>query len=172
MTRTLLAWGSVLILLASLPCRAEDFVLEVVSPKFKVTLPGIPGMRMDVHPRNDSHPHMRLIGTEHPYAIAVFTPAAAAGMTPLECASATVRAFSARPGIPPPEEIYKARLNDRTLVAIYVTRENAVAHLHAHLMSAVAGTHCIEVHVTKASLLDDEIDVWVNAFEQANIDPG
>ena len=77
--RALLGWGTVLLLAASLPCRAEGFAFEVASPKFKVTIPGIPQMKMDVHPKNASQPQFRFLGTAHPYAVAIFTPAAVGG---------------------------------------------------------------------------------------------
>jgi hypothetical protein len=160
-----------LALLASLPCGAEGFAFEVASPKFKVAIPGIPQMKMNVHPRNAAQPHLRFLGSEGPYAVAVFTPAAAAGMTALECAGATVRSLAARPGVPPPSEVYKSRLNASTYVAIYATPLTVGAQLHAHLLSAVGGTHCIEVHATMSSDQDDDLPSWVAALEKASIEP-
>ena len=97
--RALLGWGTVLLLAASLPCRAEGFAFEVASPKFKVTIPGIPQMKMEVHPKNASQPQLRFLGFADPYAVAIFTPAAVGGMTSLECAGAIARTRS-RPALP------------------------------------------------------------------------
>ncbi|MEK6243865.1 MAG: hypothetical protein AABM33_05120 [Pseudomonadota bacterium] len=160
-----------MILSGSLSCRAEDFVFEVAAPKFKVTIPSIPQMRMDIHPKNPSQPHLRFLGSEEPYTIAVFTPAAAAGMTPLECASAIIRSLAARPGTPPSSQVFKARLNDNTFVAIYAAPLGAGVQLHAHFLSAAGGTHCIEVHATKISILEDDLASWITDVEKASIEP-
>lgn len=170
MKRMLSISGATLVLLWSLPCRAEDFVFEVAEPRFRVTLPNIPRMKMDPHPMNASQPHLRLLGSEGPYTVAVFVPAAAAGMTARECASAIVRSLAARPGVPPPDQIYKARLNDHTYVAIYASRFGDVVNLHAHFMSAAGGKHCIEVHAAKVSVSEDDLDPWLNGFGNANVE--
>src|SRR5688572_17364408 len=90
--------AAAVMLCASLSCHAEGFAFEVASPRFKVSIPGLPQIKMDVHPRNATQPHLRYLGADGPYTVAVFTPAAAAGMTPLECAGATVRTLPGRPG--------------------------------------------------------------------------
>ena len=156
---------------ASLTCQAEGFAFEVASPKFKVSIPGLPQMKMEVHPRNASQPHLRYLGAEGPYTIAVFTPAAAKGMTPLECAGATVRTLAARPGVPPAAEVYKSRLNEKTFIAIYAVQLAAGVHLHAHLLSSAGGRHCIEVHASWISVVEEELGAWVAALEKASIEP-
>ena len=99
---SLAALCAAMLLLAATPAvRAADFAFEVASPKFRVTIPGIPPMKMGVHPLNAKQPHLRFLGTEGPYTISVFTPAAAAGMTALECASAIAKTFASRSGPPP-----------------------------------------------------------------------
>ena len=171
MARALLGWGTVLILFASLPCRAEGFAFEVASPKFKVAIPGIPQMKMEVHPGNASRPQLRFLGSEDPYTVAVFTPAAVAGMTPLECASAISRSLAARPGTPPSSQIIKARLDDSTFVAIYAAPLGGGVQLHAHLLSGAGGTHCVEVHATRVSIDEDDLSSWITDLEKASIKP-
>lgn len=168
----LAGWGAILILGASLPCRADDFVFEVASPKFRVSIPGIPQLKMEVHPKNASQPHLRYLGSEGAFTVSVFTPAAAAGMTPLECAAATVRALEARPGVPAPADIYKARLNGTTFMAAYAAPFGGTVQLHAHLLSAAGGTHCIEVHTTRTALQEEEIAPWLGELAKARIEPG
>jgi len=172
MMRALLGWGTVLLLAGSLSCRAEGFAFEVDSPKFKVAIPGIPQMKMDVHPKNASQPQFRFLGSADPYAVAIFTPAAVGGMTPLECAGAIARTLEARPGVPPPSEIVKARLDDRTFVAIYAAPMVVGVQLHAHLLSAAGGgTHCVEVHATRVSIDDDDLASWITNLQKATIKP-
>lgn len=168
--RAYLYCGAVLLLFGSVSCRAEGFVFEIAAPKVTVSIPGIPGMRMDVHPNNATQPHLRFLGSEEPYTVAVFTPAAAAGMTPLECASAITRSLAGRTGVPPPAQIMKARLNDRTFVVIYAAPLSVGVQLHAHLLSAAGGTHCIEVHVTRVSIQEEDLAEWITDLEKASIE--
>lgn len=171
MTRAFLAWSTVLILFGSFNCRADDFVFEVQSPKFKVTLPNMPPMKMEAHPMQASQPHLRFLGSDGPYSISVITPAAAAGMTALECAVSTLRTLGARPGVPPPAQMHKTRVNDNTFVAMYAAPLGGVVRLNAHVLSAVGGTHCIEVHASMLSTSEDDMAPWFEGFTTANIEP-
>jgi hypothetical protein len=159
-----------LLLCSSLKCWAADFAFEVPSPKFKVTLPNIPQLRMDVHPMNASRPDLRFLGSEGPYTVSIMTPTADSGMTALECASSMLRTLSQRPGVPQQDQVYRARINDNTYVAIYASKIPGAVHLHAHFMSAVAGTHCVEVHASKISTSPDDLDAWFKGFGKANIE--
>jgi hypothetical protein len=160
-----------LLLCASLCCRAESFLLEVDSPKFRITMPGIPQMRMQVHPQNASQPHLRYLGSAEPYTVAIFTPAAAEGMTPLECASAVARTLAARSGTPPASQVLKARLDNNTFVAIYAAPLVPGVRLNAHILSAAGGRHCIEVHLTKISIDEEDLASWFTEIEKASIEP-
>lgn len=159
------------LLLASAAARAENFTIEVAAPSFKVSLPEILRMKMDVHPLHASKPHLRLLGTEGPYTVSVMTPTAEAGMSALECAGATLGSIAQRPGVPPREQIYKVRLNERTFAAIYSSPLPSAMQLNAHLMSAAGGTHCVEVHASRVSTSSEDVDGWFKAFEKADISP-
>jgi hypothetical protein len=91
-------------------------------------------------------------------------------MSALECASSTVRSMAARQGMPPASEIYKARLNDHTFVAIYAMQLVGAVQLHAHFLSAAGGTHCVEVHASKVSDSPDDVDPWFKGFGKAIIE--
>jgi len=171
MRRTLFLLGTTLILSASLSCGAAGFDFEVAAPKFRVSLPAVPQMKMDLHPKSAEQPQFRYQGVEAPYTVSIFTPAAAAGMTPRECASATLRSMAGRPGVPPPAQLYKAQLNDATFVVIYASTFVGGVQLNAHVLSAAGGAHCIEVHVTKASMLTEDLETWIDEFEKARIKP-
>lgn len=149
---------------------AADFEFSVDAPKFRVTLPSIPAMKMETHPMHATNPHLRYLGIAGKYTVAIFTPAAAAGMTALECAAATVRSLAARKGVPPAADILKARLNDNTFVAMYATPLDPGVQLHAHFLSAAHGTHCIEVHAAMVSTSMEDLAPWVDGFDKARID--
>ena len=163
--------ATVLLLCASLSCRAEGFVFEVDSPRFRITIPGIPQLRMEVHPQNASQPHLRFLGSAEPYSVAVYTPTAVEGMTPLECAGALARSLAARPGTPPPSQILRARLGKNTFVAMYAVALSVGAQLNAHILSAVGGRYCIEVHATKVSIDEEDLASWITELEKASIEP-
>jgi hypothetical protein len=164
------ALGTALAMIWGAGARADEFAFEVTAPHFKITIPDFPALRMDPHPMQGSHPHLRYMGSEGPYSLSIITPTSAPGMTALECASATVRALASRPGSPPPAEIYKARLDDNTFIALYSARAPGFMQLHAHLLSAAAGTHCIEVHASKIATSEDDIAPWFEGFRKARIE--
>lgn len=92
-------------------------------------------------------------------------------MTPLECAGAVARALAARPGTPPSSQIIKARLNSSTFVVMYATSLAIGVQLHAHILSAAGGRHCVEVHATKISIDEEDLVSWVTELEKASIEP-
>jgi len=171
MKRALRLSGLVLLSFASLSCSAEGFFFEVDSPKFRIAIPGIPQMKMEVHPNKASQPHLRFLGSAEAYTVAVFTPAAVEGMTPLECAAAVARTLAARPGTPPPDQVIKARLNNNTFVAMYAVPRVMGVELNAHILSGIGGRHCVEVHATKVSVDEEDLASWVTELENASIDP-
>ncbi len=171
MTGVLRFVGVVLLSWASLSRGAEGFHLEVESPRFRIAIPGIPQMKMEVHPKNATQPQMRFLGSAEPYTVAVFTPAAVEGMTPLDCAGAVSRTLAARPGTPPAAQIVKARLNDRTFVVMYAVSLVMGVQLNAHILSGVGGRHCVEVHATKISVDEEDLAEWVSELEKAKIEP-
>lgn len=167
--RVVIALAAALALLAGAPARAQPFEFEATAPDFTVTIPGVPRIGMQPHPMHDTHPHLRYMGADGPYTISVITPRAERGMTALQCASATVRSIAARPNVPPSDEFYKARLDENTYVALYAAQLPGFLQLHAHLLSAAAGTHCVEVHVSKIATSTEDVAPWFNGFREARI---
>jgi hypothetical protein len=168
MTPSKFAALAITILFAPL-CVADELVIEVTSPDVTITVPNVPTMKMERHPLNAAQPHLRLLGSEGPYTVSVLMPTADAGMSALECASSRIGSLSKRPGVPAQAQIYKARINERTFIAIYAAPLGGAVHLHAHLMSAAAGTHCVEVHVSKVSTSPDDLKPWFKDWDKANI---
>lgn len=161
--------AAALALLAGLSAGAQAFEFQVSAPDFTVTIPGVPSLSMKPHPMQATHPHLRYMGANGPYTVSIITPSAERGMSALQCASATVRSLAARPNVPPSDEFYKARLDEHTFVAIYVTQMPGLLQLHAHLLSAAAGTHCVEVHVSRIATSVDDVAPWFSGFQEARI---
>lgn len=172
MVRATVFLGTVLVLFSSTHCLADGFEFSVDSPKFRISLPSVPSMKMAEHPMHAAQPQLRYLGSQGSYTVSVITPTAAAGMTPLECASATVRSMAARHGVPEASKIYKARVNENTFMVVYSAPLDGVVRLNAHLLSAVGGTHCIEVHASKMSESEGDQANWIEGFEKARIEPG
>jgi len=169
MTRFLLPACAAALLAAGAPARADDFAFEVDAPKFRVSLPGVPPMKMAPHPLHGKQPHLRYLGSQGLFTVQIYTPTAQAGMTALECASATVRAMAARPGVPPPEQVLKTRLDENTYAAMYTSPLGGAVQLNAHILSAGAGGYCIEVHASKMSDAPEDIAPWFKSLEGARI---
>lgn len=169
--RTIIALGiSALSFVASHNCLAEEFAFQVKEPNFSVKIPSIPQMKMDIHPMHAAKAHLRHLGSEGPFSVSIMTPTADPGMTAIDCASSTVKSLGARPGVPAPSQVYKARINDRTFVAIYASPNDGFMQLHAHLMSAASDGHCIEVHASKVATSKDDIEPWFKGFNGADIE--
>ena len=169
MKRMSIPLGLALLLLGPL-CEADELVFDVTSPSITITVPNVPQMKMEPHPLNKTQPHLRLMGFEGPYTVSVLTPTADPGMTPSDCAGSIIASLSQRPGAPQQSQIYKARINDRTFLAIYALPAPKAVQLHAHLVSAAGGTHCVDVHVSKISTSQDDLKPWFKNWEKANID--
>jgi len=159
-----------LALWASLPAAAGEFAFELDAPKFSITIPDIPPIAMQPHPMQGTHPHLRFLGADGAYSVSVITPSAAAGMGALECATAILRSLPARPNVPAADEIYRARLDDNTYIALYAVQLPGFLQLNAHFMSAAAGKHCIEVHASKIATTQDDIAPWFKGFGKAKIE--
>jgi hypothetical protein len=93
-------------------------------------------------------------------------------MGALECATSTLRELPRRPGVPGSDLVYRAKLDDQTYVALYAAKPPAPMLLHAHVMSAAAGTHCVEIHASKVVSSREDIESWFKGFDSARIFPG
>ena len=171
LSTSLAALAAALALLASAPAGAAEFAFEVAAPKFKVTIPDLPPVPMKPHPMHSTHPHLRFLGADGAYSVSVITPSAAEGMSALECAGAILRSLPSRPNVPAAAEIYRARIDDHTYVAIYAVQLPGFLQLNAHLLSAAAGTHCVEVHASKIATTQDDVEPWFKGFGKAKIEP-
>lgn len=157
------------LVLAAAPAAADEFVFAVTAPAFKVTIPNLPALEMKPHPMAETHPHLRFLGAQGAYTISVITPRAAAGMTARECAGAILRSLAERPNVPPVQQLYRTQLDANTYAILYAAQMPGFLQLNAHLLSAAAGTHCVEVHAAKIATSMEDIDPWFKAFGGARI---
>ena len=148
----------------------QGFAFEVDKPPFRVSIPDLPAMKMGPHPGAATHPHLRYLGSEGDYTISIITPTADPGMSAQDCATFSVRTLGERPSVP--KEVFRARLNPTTYVAMYPARMEGFVQLHAHFLSAAGGSHCVEVHASKVVRSEEDIRRWFKeSFRNARIEP-
>jgi hypothetical protein len=164
------AFVGVVALVATTASNAQ-LSFEAEKPAFHVQIPRLPAMTMGEHPGRVTQPHLRLLGSKEQYTVSVLVPSTEAGMSAAECASSTISQLPKRLGVPPQERIYKARIDSNTYIAIYARPMSGFVQLHAHLLSAVGGSHCVEVHASMVSTSKDDLEPWFRGFGDARIEP-
>ncbi|MDB5900321.1 MAG: hypothetical protein JWP22_2232 [Ramlibacter sp.] len=160
-----------LALLASPVLAQAEFRYEMTDPAFRVVVPSLPAMTLELHPHAAKGPHLRRLGSQGPYSVSILTPTSAAGMSPTDCANVIFAELPKRPGVPAQEKVYKARLDENTFIAIYGTQQPSGVMLQAHLVSAVRGTHCVEVHAARTATSEQDAKDWFGSFVGARIEP-
>jgi hypothetical protein len=160
-----------LALLAAPLLAQAEFRYEMTEPPFRVVVPSLPAISMELHPEAAKGAHLRRLGSEGPYTVSILTPTSSPGMSPTDCANVMFAELPKRPGVPRQEQVYKARLDENTYIAIYGTQQPTGVLLQAHLVSAVRGTHCVEVHAGRAASTEQEARQWFASFRGARIEP-
>ena len=143
--------------------------IEMNDPKARITVPGMHGIEMNVHPMNPQQPVFRLQGGNDVSNVDVSTPSIAADVSPMACASAVASTILANSPVTR-EQMFLGRANERTFLIIYGQPLEEAAMLNAHIVSSDASSRCIEVHVSKVSTSDADIEPWFNGFGDANIE--
>lgn len=96
------------------------------------------------------------------------TAAPAAGSTRL-CAGAFLRELVRRPGMPERDSIYRAPLDVDNFLVLYLLDDTGGRRLHAHLLAAVAGSHCVDAHFSRPVGEGEDVDEWRQRFGGAAI---
>ena len=160
-----------LLLLACGASAQADLTVEVDAPSVRVVVPGLPSVKMDVHPQHEKWKHLRLYGNEGAHTFTLVTPTADPGMKPEDCANFIAGSLPRRPGVPPQEGIYKTKLDANTYMAMYVSRLNGgKLLLNAHLMSSGSDNHCVEFVATREVSDQAEAEPWFRGFASARIE--
>jgi hypothetical protein len=87
------------------------------------------------------------------------------------CASPFLRELVQRPGMPDRDAIYRAPFDADTFLVLYIREQAGQRLLHAHVLSATAGTHCIDAHFSRAYRGDDDVEAWRLSFSGARVLP-
>jgi hypothetical protein len=129
-------------------------------------------MQMNTHPLAGAQPHLRFMGSgPSGYTISVLLPTADAGMTPRDCARSGASSIVRRFGVKT-DELVTRQTNEITTVMLFPFRVAGVPiiQLKAFVLSGYAGTHCLEVHLSKVVTDEGEVASWLKGFTTAKIE--
>lgn len=166
MRRTALAaWAALL-----LPLAAWPFEQAFEAPAFVVSVPGAPPMQFTSEaPQRKAADALHASARNGALKVEVAAePSASAGST-RTCAGAFLRDLVKRPGMPDRDNIYRSPFDASTFLVLYIIDTAGQRVLHAHLLGAAAGTHCIDAHFTKAMGTAEDEDTWRTTFNGARI---
>ena len=154
----------------SLPVSDSNrYYFELAEPSVRISLPNLPRISMEPHPLHEQQPHLRLIGSEEKIEVTIITPASEPGMTAIDCAGASATAILERYGIQS-DQAFKGRADENTFLLIYGYPLEEFILLNAHILSASKDNYCIEVHVSKQSTSDADLEPWFNGFGESRIE--
>jgi len=154
-----------------------SFSFDVREDRFRVTVPDLPQISMNVHPLAGSRPDMRFMGTDQKSGttVSILTPTADKGMGPEQCATASYRSLMKRYGLN--EKYVVARKNNpSTFVVVFPYREGPLIQLQAYVLSGYGGDHCIDVHISRIASTRSEEEFksqlvsWYQGFTKASIE--
>ena len=160
------------LLLAAAAGAQAELTVEVDTPAVRVVVPGLPAVRMEVHPEHAKAKHLRLFANEGAHTFTLVTPTADAGMKAQDCANFIAGDLPRRPGVPPQDGIHKMKLDANTYMAMYISRlAGDKLLLNAHLISSGSGNHCVEFVATREVSAQEEAGPWFRGFAGARIEP-
>jgi len=143
--------------------------IELSDPNVRITIPGMSGIDMTVHPMNEHQPVFRLRGSSGKTRVSIITPKIETPITPMSCATAIANIILAQSTVTR-EQIFLGRTNEQTFLIIYGLPMEKSVLLNTHIVSSDEAVQCIEAHVSKISTSDSDIEPWFNGFSGSNIE--
>lgn len=147
---------------------AAAFEASFPEPGFTLSVPALPAIALTEQAAS-ARAARQFAGGDGTYAVALSVEPAHRSITTRECAGSLLRTLSARPGMPARDNIYRAPLNERTFLVIYVLNGQAGPVLHAHLLASAASSHCIEAHFSRAKRAGEDEEDWRKSFLDSNV---
>lgn len=176
LSRWLFALGVVFTAVHGLVLAEDTYLFDMQENKLRITIPDIPQIPMKPHPLAGSRPDMRYMGADNKsgYSISILTPTADAGMTPVQCASSSLRSLLKRYRLNP-DHIVRRKVNETTFTVLFLHREGPLTQFKAYILSGYGGDHCIDVHISKTVFADSkdelkqQLATWFGSFTKATI---
>jgi hypothetical protein len=148
---------------------AAAFDASVTDPDLTITVPALPSIALAPQPAPQARTAKLLSGSDGTHAVAVAIEPAAKEVSTRECAGTFLRTLVQRAGMPSRDNIYRAPLDERTFLVIYLLDGKPKQVLHAHLLAA-ASAHCVDAHFSRDLRSGEDIDDWRKAFAGAAIE--
>jgi hypothetical protein len=149
----------------------NSFSFELSDPRVRISVPELPAIQMGPHPLAKAKPHLRVMGSAPPYNLSILTPTADAGMTAEKCANSAANWAIKQYGLSKGSyRLLNPKGSDTYSMYFPLRLAPGKVQLHAYLFTAYAGSHCIEVHVTKFPASESEIGDWLKGFPGARIE--
>lgn len=164
----ILSMAFVAALAAHLPT-AGAFQQSFDGPPFTVSVPRLPAIALTPQAGTDEGRRRVFRGQDASYVVEVESRQSPAAVSPRNCAGAFLLELVKRPGVPDRDNIYRAPFDADTFLVLYLALDGGAKSLHAHLLSATAGTHCIDAHFTRAWKAGEELDDWRTTFQGAAV---
>ena len=155
--------------LLSAPALAAAFDASVTDPDLTISVPALPAIALAPQPAPQARPAKLLSGSDGTHAVAVAIEPAAREISTRECAGSFLRTLVQRAGMPSRDNIYRAPLNERTFLVVYILDNKPKQVLHAHLLAA-ASAHCVDAHFSRDLRSGEDTDDWRKAFAGAAIE--
>ena len=143
--------------------------IELSDPNVRITIPGMQGIDMGVHPMNEQKPAFRLLGSTSRTSVSVITPQIDTAISPMSCATAVANIILAQ-GMITRDQLFLGRTNEQTFLIIYGLPMEQSVLLNTHIVSSAESTQCIEAHVSRVSTSDADIEPWFNGFGESSIE--
>ena len=108
-------------------------------------------------------------GQDTTYVVEIRATASDSATSTRACVGASLRELVARPNMPARDNIYRAPFDSNTFLVLYVMELDGKKLLHAHLLSAAGGTHCIDAHFSRSLVTGEDVDDWRTVFTGATV---
>jgi hypothetical protein len=96
----------------------SPLTIEMSDPKVRITIPGMSGIDMTVHPMNEQTPVFRLRGSSGGTSVSIITPKIDTAVSPMACASAIANVVLSQLDVTR-EQLFLGRSNEQTFLIIY-----------------------------------------------------
>ncbi len=142
------------------------------APAFVVSVPAIPNLRLATVAPSGPATGMSARGRDDTYSIEVTALASPQAGSTRTCAGQFLRDLVKQPRMPDRDSIYRAPFDTSTFLVLYIIEQPGPKVLHAHLVSAAAGTHCIDAHFSRDMKAGEDEDAWRTTFAGASVREG
>jgi len=155
------------LLVPALPVFAFEQAFAV--PPFVVSVPRLPTIAVGALSPSQGGNVLTAQGRDTTYVVEIIATASGSAANTRACVGASLRELVARPNMPGRDNIYRAPFDSNTFLVLYVLERDGNRVLHAHLLSAAGGTHCIDAHFSRSLITGEDVDDWRNTFAGATV---